>query len=497
MAKKGQQVQLQIEVGTDEEWEKLLQKDGLIVVDVYSEWCGPCLGMQASLKKIKLEIGGDLLQLAVAKSDGITALARFKNKSEPTWMFISARKMINLMFGADAPKLTQVILDELKKEKAQQEGLTTDRTPMEVTEMADEEKVRHEVAESKEKEIKEKEERKKAKELLERRTKECENIITNLPNYGTVLIFPSARDKYKEVLNEIIDEAGLLIQQTEKVTLNEEEIKEMCFFSQVEDEFSPECLDELYNKQALFILLKVKSTAEIEDIDDTILTIVYGSHKKPPGAKESPAEKLIFEIEEEEEVEGKVKKEKVDLMSIWVPPTAEVRATVLRMFFPRITAEFTIAPPPVKPEHIAIVFPLNKRDEVLHVMHQYPNEIMKHGVFSSEIPDATKLIAKSFRQLEKLSPTDRTYSEKLVVQVSKQKSECVFAFAQLEPLYMSPNANEGKIECELFFPEEYEDEGMAVEEEEPQEEPEKTKIISDEEGGTGGIAKPYYVSLKK
>jgi len=62
--------------------------------------------------------------------------------------------MVNLMFGADAPKLTRLISDELKKEQAQQAGQPTDRNPLEVTELAPEEKVRFEVLESKEKEIK-------------------------------------------------------------------------------------------------------------------------------------------------------------------------------------------------------------------------------------------------------------------------------------------------------------------------------------------------------
>lgn len=36
-----------------------------LVVDVYTEWCGPCIPMIANLKRIKLELGGDTLHYAI------------------------------------------------------------------------------------------------------------------------------------------------------------------------------------------------------------------------------------------------------------------------------------------------------------------------------------------------------------------------------------------------------------------------------------------------
>ena len=60
----------------------------LTVVDVYSEWAGPCNAMANYLKKIKLEVGDELLQCAMANCDTVDALKMFRGHCKPIWLFI-------------------------------------------------------------------------------------------------------------------------------------------------------------------------------------------------------------------------------------------------------------------------------------------------------------------------------------------------------------------------------------------------------------------------
>ena len=60
----------------------------LTVVDVYSEWAGPCNAMANYLKKIKLEVGDELLQCAMANCDTVEALKMFRGHCKPIWLFI-------------------------------------------------------------------------------------------------------------------------------------------------------------------------------------------------------------------------------------------------------------------------------------------------------------------------------------------------------------------------------------------------------------------------
>ncbi|KAI9561370.1 hypothetical protein GHT06_012327 [Daphnia sinensis] len=133
----------QIEVATNEEWEELTKLQGLVVVDVYSEWCGPCTAMASHLKEIKLQLGDDFLHCALAKADCISQLSKFRSRSEPTWLFlaVSDRRMpfhanysillnfnkkggepVALIRGANAPLIRKTLLTELQTEKEVLEG---------------------------------------------------------------------------------------------------------------------------------------------------------------------------------------------------------------------------------------------------------------------------------------------------------------------------------------------------------------------------------------
>lgn len=135
--KKAGPAALQVEVSTNEEWRQLLNRPGLIIVDVYSDWSGPCAAMASTLRKIKIEVG-DAVDYAVARNDDIDDLARFRGRSEPAWMFLQDGKMVNLMFGAHCPRLRKLTMDEIRRVQHSE----TPKWRLDVCERAPEEEVR-------------------------------------------------------------------------------------------------------------------------------------------------------------------------------------------------------------------------------------------------------------------------------------------------------------------------------------------------------------------
>ncbi|TFK06288.1 mediator of RNA polymerase II transcription subunit 12-like protein [Platysternon megacephalum] len=117
MASKKKEIILQVTVNNQELWEEMLGFKGLIVVDVYQGWCGPCRTVVNLFRKIRNELGDDLLHFAVAEVDSIDALENHRGKCEPTFLFYAGGELVAVVRGANAPLLQKTILDQLEAER--------------------------------------------------------------------------------------------------------------------------------------------------------------------------------------------------------------------------------------------------------------------------------------------------------------------------------------------------------------------------------------------
>ncbi|KAI4466124.1 nme/nm23 family member 8 [Holotrichia oblita] len=348
-------------------------------------------------KKLKLEVGGDNLQLAMAKSDNINVLQRFREKSEPTWMFIANGKMINLMFGANAPKLTRLIIDELKKEEAIREGTRT-RHEMDLMELAPEEQVRFEATEKERLESEEIERGARMKAKDERLHLIVDCILQAFPTLGVLVVFPYALDKIT-LLQEIWEPNGIKTGNIEKASFKQINIEDLLYFT---DYRFPDKVLQLASA-GLCNCYTIKMDDQEASVDDVVLHAVYGTSQQPPGSQDSLAMKMRTLVPKtiKDESEEQIEEEEEELDGIWVPPNSKTRALALYMLFPTHTVSHVPPEPEPIPPHIAVAYDAFKRSDVMALIEEYQKDVMRFGFFTDEKPETAKLIAKTVMHFEK------------------------------------------------------------------------------------------------
>ena len=106
-------------VSGENDWDRLVHTAGLVLVDVFNDWCGPCASMETHLKKLRVQSlqNDDRVTLARACCDNIEELAPFRQDPRPTWLFLSSGIPTALMRGANRPLLTKLFLNELELER--------------------------------------------------------------------------------------------------------------------------------------------------------------------------------------------------------------------------------------------------------------------------------------------------------------------------------------------------------------------------------------------
>ncbi|XP_031627740.1 uncharacterized protein LOC116343675 [Contarinia nasturtii] len=260
MAKKGGVQQLQTEINTNDELAKFLDRDGLIVLDVFTEWCGPCLAMVGSLKKIKLEQGGDDLHLAVVKCDKIDVFERFRNKSEPTWLLASKGKLVNCAFGANVPHLIELILKELDTERRiRSDPQSSDRIYYELNEMTPTERERYDAAQKIEEDNERIEKESAQRRRIDYITFVTDSIMENSSDMGVTVLMPHiiSRDLLKR-LSDPADKCQLVAKDKKTVQILREHIDtlDLC----ATDSMPQQLLDHIINRDVFVVCWKVTDT---------------------------------------------------------------------------------------------------------------------------------------------------------------------------------------------------------------------------------------------
>ena len=94
--------------------EALTQHEGVLMVDFWAEWCGPCKAIGPVLEELAQDAAGRLTLAKVNVDENHGLAARYGIRSIPTIVFFKSGAVVDRVVGA-APK---AVLQDIVKRRA-------------------------------------------------------------------------------------------------------------------------------------------------------------------------------------------------------------------------------------------------------------------------------------------------------------------------------------------------------------------------------------------
>lgn len=90
----------------------LINAEPLVLVNFFTEWCGPCNMMKSILEDLKLFLGGRALVLKVDIEKNIKVAARYQIMDIPTFILFKRGKIVWKHSGPVAPSRVREIIEQ-------------------------------------------------------------------------------------------------------------------------------------------------------------------------------------------------------------------------------------------------------------------------------------------------------------------------------------------------------------------------------------------------
>jgi len=93
--------------------EEVLKHDGLVMVDFFAPWCGPCKMMAPSIEKLAEEYSGKVKIGKLDVDDNAESGQKYEIQSIPTIIFFKGGEVVEKLVGFQSEEALKQKLDSL------------------------------------------------------------------------------------------------------------------------------------------------------------------------------------------------------------------------------------------------------------------------------------------------------------------------------------------------------------------------------------------------